>query len=629
MDVVTIQAAKAAITSKSGRESLNVVNAAALKTWRSILANRDNALARVYVWGDSRSEGQGATGRANRWVDRLQEELRSLYRVAGNPNGGVGYLPAFYAQTSWAGAAVLAGAPTQEAAKYGPGKRSVSLTGAQTVTYSNITGTSIDVMWVALSTGGTLGVSIDGGAVTNINTLAGGADTDGQLTRVTLGNTGTAHTVVISAVAGTSQFDGIIVYDGDEAAGIQVIDGSHFGTSASTSTLWTNFTQNVLQSLAPGLVVIAHGTNDSTSRTSAQFKTDMQTIISLVTGHTTGPASVLLVMHTSRNATLIEPWANYVNAAIALASTNSGVAVLDLSRRMNPIATDNLSCYADAAHENNRGHAMVADFVVGAIARDSISGGPRPRPKPAVFTSSGSYVVPATGLYRVTAVGAGGGGAGAGSALTSGGTATQVGGGGGGAGVTSEQVVTLTAGTVLTVTIGARGAAGTGGAANSNAGTAGSTGGSTTVTGTGVSVTALGGHGGAQSAANSTTAVGGGTWGPNGTSTSTAMVGQGGAANSTTGLIGGAPFGRNGGGASGGGAATGTNGGAAGNAGTLLTGGQNVGAGGSGTTAGVDATDAAATDYGSGGAGGGGGAPGGKGGNGGKGAPGYAEIQPL
>ena len=95
------------------------------------------------------------------------------------------------------------------------------------------------------------------------------------------------------------------------------------------------------------------------------------------------------------------------------------------------------------------------------------------------FLASGTFTAPYTGNYLVTAIGGGGsGGKGA------------YGGTGGGAGGFCQKVVSLTAADTLTITVGA------GGTAPGTNNTAGNAGGNTTVTATGVSMTANGGGAG-------------------------------------------------------------------------------------------------------------------------------------
>lgn len=97
-----------------------------------------------------------------------------------------------------------------------------------------------------------------------------------------------------------------------------------------------------------------------------------------------------------------------------------------------------------------------------------------------VFTAGGSFVVPANVTkikYRAQGAGAGGGGS----------IGSNTAAGGGGSGSYSEGTLSVTPGASLTIAIGAGGTQGTSGA--------GGSGGSTTITGTGIAVTAFGGAG--------------------------------------------------------------------------------------------------------------------------------------
>ncbi|MDN7871257.1 hypothetical protein QZM26_17765 [Burkholderia multivorans] len=117
--------------------------------------------------------------------------------------------------------------------------------------------------------------------------------------------------------------------------------------------------------------------------------------------------------------------------------------------------------------------------------------------KQALFSSSGSFTVPAgvTTIY-VTGVGGGGGGGGGGG---NGSTGAAGGGGGGGQG---QQVIkspiTVAPGQILTITIGSGGASGTAGSNSGSSGGNGGVGGVSSITGSSptVSLTLQGGQGG-------------------------------------------------------------------------------------------------------------------------------------
>jgi hypothetical protein len=239
-----------------------------------------------------------------------------------------------------------------------------------------------------------------------------------------------------------------------------------------------------------------------------------------------------------------------------------------------------------------------------------------------VDATNAAWPIPAgANQLEITAVGGGGGGGG--SATTSGGISDQAGGGGGGAGQEVTRIVAVGTNAALAITIGAGGTGGAGGAANDNPGSTGSNGASTTVIGTGVSVTAVAGSAAAFSAANSSATSAGGEYGgaPDNRNTTAynGGPGAGGVGASFGGFGGGAAVGSSGRGGGAGGAASATLGGVAGSA-------VFVGAGGSATTAGVAAANAPANS-GQGGDGGGGGAPGGAGGAGGAGGSGFVIVR--
>lgn len=101
----------------------------------------------------------------------------------------------------------------------------------------------------------------------------------------------------------------------------------------------------------------------------------------------------------------------------------------------------------------------------------------------AVFTSSGTFNIPANVTQMAAQVVGGGGGGAGGGAASSGNTIS--GGGGGGAGMIVHQMVTISGDTALTVTVGAGGSGGTGATAGSNGypGDSASNGGNSTVKG--------------------------------------------------------------------------------------------------------------------------------------------------
>ena len=271
---------------------------------------------------------------------------------------------------------------------------------------------------------------------------------------------------------------------------------------------------------------------------------------------------------------------------------------------------------SDAASQN---HKQTSPSPVG-------SAGPRLLPGDFhLFTRSGTWVAPKSGMYMVVAVGGGGGGGGGGAAAVVGGVANQVGGAGGSAGsVTINDVITR-AGRRFRISVGKGGTAGAGGSANGGSG-------------------GTGGNGGVFELSRCCVC---GRWrrrtwwsreqqfdGPGtrrcGWFESLGEMqapGSGGAASTTTGEPSGSSYlyawpGGGGGGPAGSGRG-GSGGGAAGTAGTIAPGGH-IGAM-TGANGGTGSTNRIFTS-GAGGGGGGGGAPNGAGGAGGPGVGGYLDI---
>jgi hypothetical protein len=259
-----------------------------------------------------------------------------------------------------------------------------------------------------------------------------------------------------------------------------------------------------------------------------------------------------------------------------------------------------------------------------------------------LFSSTGTFTVPAgVTELRVRLIGGGGGGGGGGSATMSSST-LQAGGGGGGAGLVIDQVIAVTPGQTLTLSVGAGGTGGPGGAANDHAGTNGTRGSDTLLKdGSGNALlTALGGAHGLGGAGNSqvVTAAGGyGSLQSTSTFTTAPDTGFGGPSGggSAVAFSSGSPFIAVVGGG-GGGAATSTKGGGGGWAQAAISPSNQLnpqaggGNGASSTASGQAGAAAGQPGCGGGGGGGGSGAgSGGAGGGGGNGASGQGEIWVL
>jgi hypothetical protein len=232
------------------------------------------------------------------------------------------------------------------------------------------------------------------------------------------------------------------------------------------------------------------------------------------------------------------------------------------------------------------------------------------------ITADGTWVVPSgVNFLVIEACGGGGGGGGSGGNNNNVGS-PKGGGGGGGAGAVIQSVrQVVTPGDTLTIAIGAGGTAGTAGSASSAAqGGTGGTGGSTTIAGTGVALTFLGGAGGGGGGGGTST-------GANGAAGSNSLI------YAVTGGAAGTLSGNNGGGGGGGASVnvagnggTGTQVGISGLNGSGGGGGAGSAAGGAGGTTIYAPTASSGGTGTSAGGGGGGGNAFGTGGNGGTGS---------
>jgi hypothetical protein len=361
------------------------------------------------------------------------------------------------------------------------------------------------------------------------------------------------------------------------------------------------------------------------SSATAQFtQADVGTYVQ---GANIPPLTTILSVQSTTSATMSANAQGSASGTYKIGSDIHGVSMVDWTHLGD-------STNSNSGIDGQRAHG---EFVV-----ERTGFGKRiPYAPPAVVqitsTATTTWLCPRTGVYRITCIGGGGSGGGGGSPTNSSAT-LQVGGAGGGQGSVAVAYMSLTAGTLYTLAVGAGGAQVNGGAGNgSHAGTAGNAGGNTTFTVGSVVVTAYGGGGGPAGGANSTTDILGGTYGGNLTTTFTpvptaATIGPPGYGGATwsglhLGLGGGIPVPPGAGGGGAGASASSTLGGLGGLGGAYASAGIS---GNTATTAG--GAGGAGTQPGGGGGGGGGGAgtaTSGAGGTGGAGGAGAVLIEKV
>lgn len=326
--------------------------------WQTALASAASAPATGVFIGASKTEGQGASARVNRWLDVLAAKYRTLY--PSGATGGIGFTPPWYAvgvpSTSWATTTTAASGTISNTGAANFGHRTATLSAGATQTYS-VTGTDLDLWWVANGASGQFTYKIDSGTAVTVTTS--GANNTAGRTQIT-GLAATTHTVLITAVS-SCIFGGVTAYNGDRSKGAMLIDSGHAGNNSgqyNDPAMIAGLVQ-----LAPDLLALDVGGNEQgAGLTPAQMAGNLQAVILQVRARAKIPSVLLL------GPWVVAPddgtWTPYANALSTLAANNNAVFV-DLSVKM-PIAdatTENVLYTADGAHAIDAGQQQIANFV--------------------------------------------------------------------------------------------------------------------------------------------------------------------------------------------------------------------------------------------------------------------------
>jgi lysophospholipase L1-like esterase len=364
--VATACASSEATSGLSSRAS--VASGPVLKEWRTALADRSSSPANWVAYGDSITEGQGASSVAERWVDQALDRLRREYPVGGVA-GGVGYLPSWYATwgptSPWTPYSARTG--TIEDETWGSlGLRVAVMSPGATETYT-VEGTSLDVYYV--SNGGTFTYEVDGGAWTTVD--ASGRYTTSNSVRVVFPAAG-RHTVTLAAGRGTADLEGVMVYDGDESNGVRLYDNAHSGITSGELLAGEGDIDPLLKSISPALVTICLGVNDylHDAATPAQLTANLNKLISDIRETLSArPPSVVLVLPYVIGAAANRQgytWAQYATAVRAVAAADPTVGMIDLSS----MGTSRPGGYwaSDGLHPSDKGQAEIAAMVTAYLS---------------------------------------------------------------------------------------------------------------------------------------------------------------------------------------------------------------------------------------------------------------------
>lgn len=362
-----------------------------LQPWFAALGGRDTKRVNVVMIGASVTEG-GLNGTTvdQTQAQRLATVLRGRFPTKGltSSQGGRGHIgqPASATSYPWtfSSAGSQAASVWDETFHIGMNHRTRVLQGdGSAVNYNKATLTlngsitSFDISFTKTSLGGTnyAYYKIDGGSAVAFSTNA--ATPTPTLLHIASAAT---STIEIGCLTGSLYFDGIVEYNGDESKGIQVHDCGHgsyttanWNVSATTAGAWA-YSIALLQ---PDLLIISDlGVNDFVTsignKTSAQFKTDMLSLISnLRTVGITCPIVLAANYKVDYSGfSYVEPWANYVAKMKEIADADSTVVLVDHSARMpsSTAGTGSIGTIgADQIHPTAKGYGMMADTLAAAI----------------------------------------------------------------------------------------------------------------------------------------------------------------------------------------------------------------------------------------------------------------------
>ncbi len=364
--------------SARGRGSIQGKTGKALRTFHAALANVALAPVDILCIGDSIVEGSKATNTETRWQARLRDHLRAAYQPAGIA-GGVGYYPMYYAGGQFPDAwTYTGGSGTND--DFGLGMRSKYLAGNTVSAKLTATCTSFKLLYTQAFSTGSFTVKIDGATVATVNT-GGFADVTSGVAWTSAALVRGKHTIEITPVDTTQvSIEGVMVYDGDENAGVRVWDGGRSGSTANQWLTDNNEWHEAIATVAPELVIIGLGRNDwSTNVTVTDFKTRMRSLIDTkIRAQAPNTSLAFVVQHETASTTATTTWASFAPAVYELAEEYDA-AVVDLNERFGPgvaSAAPFSLVDADAIHLTDKGSQLYAD----AIMQDLVPLRPPQRP---------------------------------------------------------------------------------------------------------------------------------------------------------------------------------------------------------------------------------------------------------
>jgi lysophospholipase L1-like esterase len=377
---VAAAAASATWGTLSGKPDWASKRYTALARWYSALANRDYAPAKMVVLGDSISEGSGSSAFGRGWVPQLLNRLRTKFPTSGIGTGGGNGFVATWDNPGYNGAAPSYTYPvTQSGGSFtmtqGFGLKANTLVSTGHQFSYTFTGTSVHVWYILQSTGGSFSVTIDGTVVAASVSTTG---TLGKAVWTSAALTAGSHTILVTRLAsggaGTILVTGFRIFNGDEAKGIQMFNGSQSGLTsvqmAATPTAGDKWAPWI-NTIQPHLVVIELGLNDwSNSLSLANLKTNLKSIATTVRAQTsTDPSIVIYAATQANNGNYASTYTQLHTVWEEVVAEDAKMALFDPAARIPAPHLDNTDgLYYDMLHPSDKGHATIAEYFASFLS---------------------------------------------------------------------------------------------------------------------------------------------------------------------------------------------------------------------------------------------------------------------
>jgi lysophospholipase L1-like esterase len=368
------------------------------RSFQTAIAKRESAAVDIVCIGDSLTEGADVTNIEKRWVARLRDKLRAFYPTPG-VTGGQGYICANYYVIGNASVPqqnqvfTQTGGTTDASYQTGLGRRFRRLSQAGDKLNITVTCSSVDVVYTKGTGRGVLGLSIDGGSVTTVNT-SGGAVSGSKFSSGAL--TPGSHAIEITWVSGGNvDVEGMMVYNGDENAGIRIWEGGHGGVKSDFYTAGTQSWIETIHQIQPDHLFIELGANDwfynsgvvagSYGSFPPSFtQTNIEDLVGdLRTKCTVPPSITLIIAHARGDASPtvgqvpLEVWDAYVDVYYAIAAADPSIGIIDMNTAMGPQAwVSGQPSYGllstDKVHINDSGSELYANTIFRAITAQGL-----------------------------------------------------------------------------------------------------------------------------------------------------------------------------------------------------------------------------------------------------------------